>query len=546
MASLGAWGTSISTPAAVLPSYRQEPSRLRHFTMKAIFYVFIVFMGLFYGLSVVVLPPVLLLYASFPILLLLLLVLWAMPDVGRGPVALVSIGFLGFNLAIVLWPDYMAMQIPGFAWISVRRLWSWFLTGGLLLCLAMSSAVRHRLAERIAVTRPFWIMAAFYFAWHWLTLPLSGTPLRSMNISLNQVFIWGIPLLAAAYLIDGYKSLRRWEIMMLLAGAVNCVIALLESHNRELLWANHIPAFLTVQDEVLQRILTGAVRDGQYRSTSIFSVSLCLAEFLAILAPFALRRIFSTNKLGRMVVWGAFDLMVCGAIVLTHSRLGIIGWLAGHGVFIFLWAWKRWATKVQDLIGPSLTLALPVGAIVLLAAMLTVPAIHNRTLGGGSTGFSDRAREQQYHLFWPDLARNPLGYGTGQSGAILQFRSPGGQYTVDSYFITTGIDYGLVGLVCFFGMFFYTFYLMATTYLSSEGKDGEMALPMACAIAVLFMIRLVLSQSDNMPLIFVVFGMAIALYARTVALPQRAALARKPEPDPLPSLPSGPQLAPAE
>lgn len=546
MATLGAWGTGTSTPAAVLPSYRQERSRLRRFTVKAIFYATIVLMGLFYGFSVVLLPPILLLYFSFPILLLMALVLWAMPDAKRGPVGLAAFCFIGFNLALVLWPDYMAIQIPGFAWISFRRLWSWFLAGALLLCLAMSSTVRARLRERMAVTRPFWIMVALFFLWHWLTIAVSDSASRSLNISLNQAFIWGIPLVAAAYLFDSYKSLRRWEVLMLLAGVINCVIALLESRNGQLLWANHIPAFLTVEDETLQRILAGAVRDGQYRSTSVFTVSLCLAEFLAILAPFALARAFSTNKLGRILFWIAFDLMIWGAIVLTHARLGIVGWLAAHVVFIFLWSWKRWATKPRDLIGPAFSLAFPFAASALLVAMFTVPAIHVRTIGGGSTGFSDQARQKQYHLFWPKLAENPLGYGSGRSGGVLNFRSPGGQYTVDSYFITTGIDYGLVGLVCFFGMFLYTFYLMATTYLESDSKEGEMALPIACAIAVLFMIRLVLSQLDNMPIIFVVFGMAIALYARVVALPRRAARLNQPEPDATRPGSSAPQLAPAE
>jgi len=333
---------------------------------------------------------------------------------------------------------------------------------------------------------------------------------------------------------------------MLIAGVVNAVIAYFESQNREVLWAHSIPSFLTVADDTLQRILDGAIRDGHYRSTSVFTVSLCLAEFLAILSPFVLHRIFATNKLGRILFWIVFDLMIWGAIVLTHARLGIVGWLAAHVVFIFLWSWKRWATKPRDLIGPSFTLAFPFAASALLVAMFTVPAVHVRTIGGGSTGFSDRARQNQYHLFWPDFFKNPFGYGSGQSGGILGYRLPGGQYTVDSYFITTGIDYGLVGLVCFFGMFLYTFYLMATTYLESDSKEAEMALPIACAIAVLFMIRLVLSQLDNMPIIFVVFGMAIALYARTVALPRRAALANRPEPDEALPEPSGPRLLPAE
>lgn len=543
VASLGGWVTGMSTPAAVLPSYRQERSWLRRITVKAVFYSFIIFMGLFYGFSIVLLPPVLLLYVSFPILFLLALVLWAMPDEGSGPVALVSLGLFGFNAALFFWPDYMAIQIPGFAWISFRRLWSWFLSGALLLCLAMSSEIRHKLRDRVAVTRPFWILAGLYFLWQWFTIPMSGTPARSLNIVLNQFFIWGIPLIAAVYLFDSYKRIRRWEILVLIAGVVNCVIAALEVRNGELLWANHIPSFLTVEDETLQRILGGAVRDGHYRATSVFTVSLCLAEFLSILAPFALRRAFATNRLGPILFWLAFDVMLWAAILLTHSRLGIIGWMVSHAVFLLLWGWKRWATKARDLLGPAISLSFPFGATALLISMFTVPAVRVRTLGGGSTGFSDAARQVQFSTFWPKLFKNPLGYGSGQSGGILDYRLPSGLITVDSYFITTGIDYGLVGLVCFYGMFLYTFYLMGQTYLTSDSKESEMALPIACAISVLFIIRLVLSQPDNVPLIFVVFGMAVALYAQTVGLPRRAAVQNRPEPD---AAPLDPRLAPAE
>jgi O-antigen ligase len=330
---------------------------------------------------------------------------------------------------------------------------------------------------------------------------------------------------------------------MLGAGVLNCVIALLESFNQEVLWAHSIPSFLTVQADTLQNILDGAIRDGHYRATSVFTVSLCLAEFLSVLVPFALRRAFATNRLGLIVFWLAFDLMLWGAILLTHSRLGIIGWLISHAVFLLLWGWKRWSTKARDLIGPAISFAFPFGAIALLVSMFTVPAVRVRTIAGGSTSFSDMARQDQFEKFWPKLLNNPLGYGSGQSGVVLDYHLPGGQITVDSYFITTGIDYGLVGLVCFFGMFMYTFYLMGQTYLTSESKEAELALPIACAIAVLFIIRLVLSQSDNMPLIFVVFGMAIAVHVRTLEFQPLADLPSRPEPM---SGPAGAQLAPAE
>jgi hypothetical protein len=535
----------MATAEPVLPSYRQDPSPLRRFVTKAIFYACIVAMGLFYGLSVVLLPAVLLLYVSFPIMLLVAAVLWAFPDRGRGPLILVALGFFGFSLAVLVWPDYVAMQMPGFARISFRRMWSWELGASLLLCLAMSSALRSRLKERMTATRPFWIMAGLYFLGQWLTVPLSSSPIRSMNISLNLFFVCGLPLLAATYLFDGLKMLRRWEVFILLAGLANCIIAAVEVLNGEVPWANHIPSFLSVDAETLEGILAGAIRDGQYRAASVFTVSLCLAEFLSVVAPFALRRAFASNRVGSIVLWIAVDLVIFGGIALTRSRLGVIGWLVGHAVFVLLWGWKRWSGKARDLIGPAVSLAFPFGATALLISMFTVPAVRTRTLAGGSTGFSDQARRVQFESFWPKLFNGPFGHGSGQSGVVLDYRLPSGKITVDSYFITTGIDYGLVGLVCFFGMFLYAFYVAGMAYLSSDSEEAEMALPIACGIAVLFIVRMVLSQTDNLPLIFMMLGTAIAVYARTIGLPRRAPLRTRRRPEPA-AVADASQLSPAE
>jgi hypothetical protein len=210
-----------------------------------------------------------------------------------------------------------------------------------------------------------------------------------------------------------------------------------------------------------------------------------------------------------------------GAIILTRARLGIVGFLVAHSVFLLLWGAKRWMTKGRDLIGPAISIAYPVAAGAFMLAMIFVPAVHNRTIGGGSTGFSDDSRKDQFHLFWPKLFHNPLGYGAGRSGETLDYHLPSGMITVDSYVISVGLDYGVLGMVCFFGMFFYAFALASRTYLSSSTKEAELALPLACAIAVMFFVRLVLSQTDNVPFIFILFGMAVAMYARYAAVPKQ-------------------------
>jgi hypothetical protein len=543
--NLTAWLNSVTSTEAVLPGYRQDRSALRRGVSKTLFYSVITFMGLFYGLCVAILPPIFLLYFSFPIILIAVLVLWALPDVGRGPIGFVTICLFGFSAVVMMWPDYMAIQVPGFAWISFRRIWSWLMGAGLLLCFSMSGAIRRQMGEQVRIAKPFWVMAGLFFLMQWLTIPMSGYMISSLNLSLNQLFVWGMPLVASSLLLGQLRNLQRWERLLLIGAFVNCVIAVLEYYNRGILWANHIPSFLQVQDEVLQRILEGAIRDGQYRTTSIFTVSLCLAEFLTVPVAFILRRGFTSENVGRIVFWGIADLLLLGAIVLTNSRLGIVGWMVSHLVFVLLWGLKRWRTQKGDLIGPAISFAYPFAAIALLVAMFTVPAVRNRTIGGGSTGYSDQARQEQFHLFWPKLFRNPFGHGNGQSGEILQFRQPGGLLSVDSYFITVGLDYGLLGLVGFFGMIIYAFTVTARLYLTSDSKEAQFALPLACTLAAMFFIRLVLSQLDNLPLLCLVLGMAVAVHVQAVKRRQ-ASLSQEPQQhSTAPALPGfpAPQLA---
>jgi hypothetical protein len=80
-----------------------------------------------------------------------------------------------------------------------------------------------------------------------------------------------------------------------------------------------------------------------------------------------------------------------------------------------------------------------------------VPAIRNRTIGGGSTGFSDQARQVQFDMLWPKLFANPFGYGSGRSGEVLGYRLPGGLLTVDRYVITMLLDYDVIGFLLFAG-----------------------------------------------------------------------------------------------
>jgi len=239
-----------------------------------------------------------------------------------------------------------------------------------------------------------------------------------------------------------------------------------------------------------------------------------MAEYLALATPFVIDRIMKSRRVEGVLFWILLDLTLLGVINLTQARLGILGWILAHVAYGLIWTYRRWRSQRVDVVAPALGLMVPVGAFLFFVAMFTWPPIRNRTIGGGSTSLSDDGRRQQFEMLWPKLLANPFGYGSAQSGNILQFRHQGGLLSVDSFIITLLLDYGIIGFFLFAGALFYCIWKLLQ--IAWHNFDGELslALPLACTLLVVVQVRLVLSQMDNMPLIFLFLGMSAALIYR--------------------------------
>jgi hypothetical protein len=511
MLGLSDAGAIFTRPARVLPQYQQPRRPLRNFLVYSTFYLAAVLIAGFYGFGVALLPPLMLMYLCLPIALLALFVIWALPDTGTAPTRFLGKTFLSLVVVIILWPDYLAVQIPGFAWISLRRVVSTLLALTFLMGLSLSSSFRSEVSDVISRKNPFWLLFFGFVTLQIVTIPLSADPAKSFNLVFNQFFIWTVPLIFGAWYFRDEVHRTRWVNIFLALVTIHMAIGAFEYSNGRLLWAGHIPGFLQVQDEVMERILAGGWRDGKYRITSSFFVSLSFAEYLACVVPFALHKAFTSTGMFRRSVWIVFDLLLLTAIIFTRSRLGIVGWISVHAIFVLFWGVRRWLKSREDLVGPAISLFYPVLVVVFAVSMFTVDAVKFRTIGGGSTPASDEGRRQQFELFWPKLFGNPIGHGSGQSAQILNFRQPGGLLTVDSYIITVGIDFGILGIFFFFGMLLTAAYKCLRLYLIDLSNKAELALPVAAALISFAITRLVLSQMDTLPIAYLLMAFAMGL-----------------------------------
>lgn len=505
-----------SGTTAVLEPYKKQRALWQRFLRYGLFLSACVFLGLMNGFLWVMLPPQLFLVFALPLGLLLLLVIWALPDVKNAPVSWVYNLLLVYLAVSMIWPPYLALHISGLPWISLQRLAVFPLAILFVLCYSVSAELRDELATVFSRAKwPLRLILMFTLV-QLLTIFWSPNPVGSISFTLRFWLQFTVCFFVGAWAFVSPDRTRRFLNLLVTVGIVLTVIAALEWLNQGVLWANHIPSFLQVEnDGLLERYVTGRARDGSHRVVGPYPVSLSLAEGLALISPFVIQRVINARGIGRLLLWLAADIGLLAAIETTQSRLGTLGWLIAHALYGCLWAFKRWRMQRTDIVAPAISLLYPFGVVTFFIGMFTIPAIRNRTIGGGSTGASDQSRMEQFSQMWPKLAQNPFGNGGGNSGYTLQYFDPGGLLTVDSDVISLLLDYGVIGFLLFASLLIYLTVKMVQLAWSSVQEDGlELSTPLACALLVVIEVRLVLSQQDNHAVVFTLLGLATALLAR--------------------------------
>src|SRR3546814_10188832 len=90
-------------------------------------------------------------------------------------------------------------------------------------------------------------------------------------------------------------------------------------------------------------------------------------------------------------------------------------------------------------------------------------------------------------------------------------------FTIDSYYLSIGLDYGVLGFIAFYGMILYAIYVCVRIYLTVRDEEATIAAPLAMALGIYFIIKAVLSQPQNQPFLYILVGVAIALNYRFAA-----------------------------
>lgn len=494
----------------VLPPFRQDMRPVTKLIVNLIVLAACLTLGVIYGFIFAVFPPFFLVYAAIPLAALAFLVIWALPEAEAVTFRPFTVAFMLTVGAKLLWPEYLAPNIPGLPAVSLGRISIVLLMLTMIVTLSMSRSAKTRLVEALAVL-PIWKILIALNVIQLYTIFLSVAPFRSFNQVLVTLQAWtGIYI--ASVIAFSIPRMREWfPRFLILTTLLLCLLGMAELKNQALLWSKNFPSFLRY-DQVIAGILEPKFRDGGYRVTTIYTTSLSFAEFLAFSSPFFLHNLLRARALRMRAFWVAANLLLVFTIFKTGARLGIVGLFAADAMYLMLWSFRRWRMHHKsDLIGPAMSLAFPAAAALFLVAMFTVDAVRYRTISGGSTGFSDDARWTQFEMAIPSIIKNPLGYGLGSSGDVIGFTTPGGQLTVDSYILTVLVDLGVAGLVLYAAMLFWTMWRMGRIAFESREDGAFITAAVTGALASWITSKLVLSQADNDMLLFIMLGYATAL-----------------------------------
>ena len=245
-----------------------------------------------------------------------------------------------------------------------------------------------------------------------------------------------------------------------------------------------------------------------------FSTALNLAEFLGLATVFLLHVIVKAPKNWQKAALIAYIPLHFWIIWGTDSRLGMIGFYGSFLIYLLLWSVSRWRSRPNDMIAPGLVLAYPVFIGIFYTVSLFWQRLNRMVWGGGPQQASNESRKAQWRMLWPKLERWPFGHGVTSSGDVRGFTNGAGVVTVDSYYITVLIDYGVLGFFAFFGMIIAGAIEAYIYGVRARDREGQLLLPVSVMLVLFVIIKGVLSQDDNHAMIYMLLGMVAALVHR--------------------------------
>ena len=522
------WKVTHKSPATdiVIRPYHssaQSPWRVRG--RRLVFAATMLFC-LIYGFMYAFLAPFLLVYFAIPLAFLTLLTVWALPDLHNAPTRSLEYLFFAFVVCLVMWPNYLAIALPGIPWITLQRLTSLPLMFLLLICVSTSAQFRTEIVASLGATPLIWrAVTAFVFI-QVLSIGVSNQKGESINHFAVYLVSWAGMFFCSAYIFMKPGRIEKWTGLLWGMAIPIGLIGILENREQHVIWAGHIPRFLQIEDPNIAMVMHGIKRayTDIYRVQSTFGTSLGLAEYLALTIPFVIHYAVGPFPQRTRIAAAVSIPFILYIILISGSRLGVLGFGISGLLYLFAWALLRWRREPGSLLASTILIAYPAIFGIAIGASFFIGRLRKAVWGTGASQGSTDARVVQMHMGIPLILKHPWGYGLAEGAVVLDFHNPGGILTIDSYYLDIALDYGIIGFIIYYGMISIPLYYAGKEIWRNNMKERESTflVPISIAIIVFLVVKSIFSQADNHPLVFMMLGMVCAICYRINQRDKRA------------------------
>ena len=473
----------------------------------------LVLLATFYGLMCAVLPLQLLTFPMVPILLMVALTLWMLPDIGGvydTTMENLMVWFVGFN---ILWPSYVALNAPGLPWITPTRVVVFSLLALVVFNLATSGEFRTRITDSMSATPlirklfwGFWLITS-------VSIVFSGSPFFSISKYANNQIFWTMMFCISAFLATREGYVMRLGRLMCWTAIVVGLLGIYEFHIKIPFWLNHLPSFLKADAELLANLGVSAARAGtdKYRVRGTMPTSLYFAEYLGLALPFILHFMTRTKDIFKQALLGAGALAVACSMFFTDARTGMIALLLSMLIYAFIAAWRTLLQHRHSLMAATVVFAYPIVFALVAALVVFWPRLHVLVIGGGQHVGSTDARIEQWKMGLPKLMTGPLGHGVGRANEVLGYTNPAGESSIDSYYLSLLLDYGVLGLAVFLALFAVTIWIGLRLYRRAQTEEEQLIAPLTIGLINFIIVKAVMSTEINLPVAFIMIGAVVGL-----------------------------------
>lgn len=465
--------------------------------------------------------PYLILAFVTPIAALVLLSIWALPDRPNAPTKFMELFFSAALICLIMWPNYLALVLPGLPWITATRLTGTPMAILMLVAISTSQRFREDVGEVIRTIPNLWVWFAAFIGIQFATIVMDKSPGAAISKWVIQQQNWVAFPIVAAWVCRFPGRAERTVFTVIAFSVPILAISLKEYSQNALLWLGHIPSFLKIEDPNVASIIYSSIvrgATGQYRAKAVFSTPLGLSEYLALLTPFAIHYAVSNYSLIRRL-FGIFLIpSIFYGIRLTDARLGVLGFLTSSILYVLLWGLVRFRRNKNDLLAATIVYAYPIIFVAAIFSVTAIQPLHVLVFGGGAQEASNAARIHQLVMGLPKILSNPFGYGAAGAGSAMGYAA-GDFIAIDNYYLSLGLSYGVIGIVTFTGILLLTIGWCIRCCLAVFGKlhdqELELLIPIAVCLSTFVVIKTVFAQIDLHPLLFMWIGVASALIWRS-------------------------------